>query len=130
MKSILMMVCGVLCVGGALLHGIGGLPALHNELGKANVNVHSELGQLLSMIWLFMSTTFATFGGIAITSGLKMRKQGSSGATMAIWVGGCLVIFFGVAMIEMGYNSHFFYFFAVGILMLVAALPGRKSAAS
>jgi len=52
MKSILMIVSGVLCVAGGLLHG-SGFPVIHGEVAKANVT--GDLANVVDLAWVFMS---------------------------------------------------------------------------
>jgi len=125
MKSILMMVSGVLCVAGGLLHG-SGFPVIHGEVAKANVT--GDLANIVDLAWVFMSMGFLTFGAILITCGLQMRKRNYGGKMFAGWAAGCLTLFSAGAMIRFGFNFHFLYFLIVGVVAAFACLPDQKTA--
>ena len=125
MKSILMMVGGVLCVAGGLLHG-SGFPVIHGEIAKANVI--GNLAKVVDLAWVFMSMGFVTFGAILITCGLQMRRKNYGGRAMAGWVAGCLTLFSAGAMIRFGFDFHFLYFLIVGVVAAFACLPDQKTA--
>ena len=124
MKSILMLVSGVLCIAGGLLHA-SGLRVIHGEIAKANVT--GDLAEVVDLAWVFMSMGFLTFGGILITCGLQMRKRNYGGRVMAGWTAACLTLFSGGAMIRFGYDHHFLYFLIVGALAAFACLPDQKT---
>ncbi|HXA00026.1 MAG TPA: hypothetical protein VN025_19865 [Candidatus Dormibacteraeota bacterium] len=122
MKSILMLICGAFCVFGGIMHSVAGLPALHAELAKTSVS--TQLALELSIFWVMASASVATFGGILLTCGWRMRKRDHSGSTYALWVATFLVLFNAAAMIWFGkFEPHFFAFAVVGILAAFAALP-------
>ena len=125
MKSILMMVGGVLCVAGGLLHG-SGFPVIHGEIAKANVI--GNLAEVVDLAWVFMSMGFVTFGAILITCGLQMRRKNYGGRAMAGWAAGCLTLFSAGAMIRFGFDSHFLYFLIVGVVAAFACVPDQKTA--
>ena len=125
MKSILMMVSGVLCVAGGLLHG-SGFWVIHGEIAK--VGVTGDLAEVVDLAWVFMSMGFLTFGAILITCGLQMRRKNYGGRAMAGWAAGCLTLFSAGAMIRFGFNFHFLYFLIVGVVAAFACLPDQKTA--
>ena len=122
-----MMVRGVLYVLGGVLHSAAGLPALDHALAKTNVG--AQLAQELSIFWVFMGASMVTFGGVQLTRGLRMRKKDRSGSVMALWVAACLILYDVAATIWIReFEPHFLAFVLVGLLMVFAALPGRKAA--
>jgi hypothetical protein len=125
MKSILMLVSGVLCTGGGLLHG-SGLLVIHGEVAKANVT--GDLADVVDLAWVFMSMGFLTFGAILITCGIQMRKKNYAGRVFAGWAAACLTVFSAGAMIRFGFNLHFLYFLIVGVVAGLACLPHQKTA--
>lgn len=125
MKSILMLISGVLCLAGGLLHS-SGFRMIHGEVAKANVEMH--LAEVVDLAWVFMSMGMLTFAAILITCGLQMRKKNYAGRVFAGWAAACLTLFSGGAMIHFGYNSHFLFFLIVGLLAAVACLPDQKAA--
>jgi hypothetical protein len=125
MKSILMLVCGVLCVGGGLLHG-SGLLAVHGEVARANVV--GNLANIVDLAWVFMSMGFLTYGAILITCGRQMRKKNYGGRVFAGWAAACLTLFSAGAMIRFGFNFHFLYFLIAGVVAAFACLPDQKTA--
>ena len=125
MKSILMLVCGVLGIAGGLLHG-SGLQMIHGAAAKANVT--GDLAEIVDLAWVFMSMGLLTFGAMFITCGLQMRKKNYGGRAFAGWAAACLTLFSGGAMIRFGFNLHFLYFLIVGVLAALACLPDKKPA--
>lgn len=125
MKSILMLVSGVLCVAGGMLHA-SGFRVIHGEVAKAGLT--GELAEIVDLAWVFMSMGFLTFGAMLITFGLQMRKKNYGGRALAAWAAACLTLFSGGAMIHFGYNSHFLYFLIVGLLAVIACFPDKKPA--
>jgi len=125
MKSILMMVCGVFCIVGGMLHG-SGFRIIHGEVAKANVT--GDLADIVDLTWVFMSMGFLTFGAMLITCGLQMRKKNYGGRALASWAAGCLTLFSGGAMIRFGFNWHFLYFLIVGLAAAYACFPDRRTA--
>jgi len=125
MKSILMLVSGVLCIGGGLLHE-SGFRIVHGEVAKANVM--GNLANIVDLAWVFMSMGFLTFGAILITCGLQMRKKNYGGRVFAGWAAACLTLFSAGAMIRFGFNFHFLYFLIVGVVAAFACLPDQKTA--
>jgi hypothetical protein len=125
MKSILMLVSGVLCIAGGLLHG-SGLRVIHGEMVKASAS--GDLTRVLDLAWVFMSMAILTFGAILLTYGLQMRKKSYGGRAPAAWVAACLTLFSGGAIILLGYNSHFLYFLIVGVVAAFACVPDQKAA--
>lgn len=125
MKSILMLVSGVLCLGGGLLH-TSGFPVIHGGVARAGVT--GDLAEVVDLAWVFMSMGFLTFGAIMITFGLQMRKKNYGGRATASWAAACLTLFSGGAMIRFGFNWHFLYFLIVGVLAAFACLPSKKPA--
>ena len=124
MKSILMIVSGVLCVAGGLLH-MSGFWVIHGEVAKAGVT--GDLAEVIDLAWVFMSMGFLTFGAILITCWLQMRKKNYGGRAMAGWAAACLTLFSGGAMIRFGFNWHFLYFLIVGVVAALASLPGERT---
>jgi len=124
MKSILMMVSGVLCVAGGLLH-TSGFPVIHGEVAKAGVT--GNLAEIVDLAWVFMSMGFLTFGAILITYGLQMRKKNYGGRALAGWATACLTLFSGGATIRFGFNWHFLYFLIVGLLAAYACIPDKRA---
>lgn len=125
MKSILMLVSGVLCIAGGLLHG-SGFRIIHGEVAKANVT--GDLAEIVDLAWVFMSMGFLTFGAMLITCGLQMKKKNYGGKALARWAAACLTLFSGGAMIRFGFNWHFLYFLIVGVLAAFACFPEQKAA--
>ena len=125
MKSILMMVCGVLSMGGGLLH-TAGLRIIDAAIAKANVT--GDLAHIVSLAWVFMGMAMITFGAILFTYGLQMRKKNFGGRALAAWVAACLILFSGGAMIRLGYDFRFLYFLFVGVVTAFACLPDQKAA--
>lgn len=124
MKSILMLVSGVLCVAGGLLH-TSGFPVIHGEVAKAGVV--GELAEVVDLAWVFMSMGFLTYGAILITCGLRIRKKNYAGRAFAGWAAASLTIFSGAAMTRFGFNWHFLYFLIVGVLAAYACLPDKRT---
>jgi len=124
MKSILMLVCGVLCMGGGLLHA-SGIRIIHGQVAKANVT--GELALIVDLAWVFMGMAIITFGGILFTFGLQMRKKNFGGRALVVWVAGCLTLFSGGAMILIRYDAHFLFFLIIGVVAAFACLPDRKT---
>src|SRR5262249_30166802 len=124
MKSILMLVSGVLCVAGGLLH-TSGFPVIHGEIAKTNAS--AELAEVVDLAWVFMSMGFLTFGAILISCGLQMRKKNYGGKALAGWAAACLTLFCGGAMIRFGFNWHFLYFLIVGVMAAFACLPRQST---
>lgn len=124
MKSILMLVSGVLCVAGGLLHA-SGFRVIHGEIAKANVT--GDLANAVDLAWVFMSMGFLSFGAILITCGLQMRKKNYGGRAAACWVAACLTLFSGGAMMHFGFNTHFLYFLIVGVLAAIGCFPDQKT---
>jgi hypothetical protein len=125
MKSILMLVCGVLSIGGGALH-TSGLRIIDAALAKANVT--GELAHIVDLAWVFMGMAMIAFGGILFTCGLQMRKKNYGGRVLAIWVAACLALFSGGAMIRLGFDFRFLYFLIVGVVSAFACLPDKKTA--
>ncbi len=125
MKSILMLISGVLCLGGGLLHG-SGIRIIHGEAAKANVDAH--LTTVIDLAWVFMSMSILAFAAILITCGLQMRKKNYGGRASAAWAAACLTLFSGGSMIHFGYDSHFLYFLIVGVLAAFACIPNKTTA--
>jgi hypothetical protein len=125
MKSILMLVSGVLCVGGGLLHG-SGIRIIHGA--AASANVPAQLAEIIDLAWVFMSMGMLTFAAILITCGLQMRKKNYGGRVFAGWAAVCLILFSGGSIIHFGYDSHFLFFLIVGALAAIACLPDKKAA--
>lgn len=125
MKSILMLVSGVLCIAGGLLHA-SGFRMIHAEAAKAGVT--GELAEVVDLAWVFMSMGFLTFGAILVTCGLQMRKRNYGGRSLAGWAAAGLTLFSVWAMIRFGFNFHFLYFLVVGMLAGLACLPDQKTA--
>jgi len=125
MKSILMLVSGVLCVAGGLLH-TSGFPVIHGEIAKAGVT--GDLAEVVDLAWVFMSMGFLTYGAILITCGLQMRKKNFGGRALAGWAALSLTLFSGGAMIRFGFNWHFLYFLVVGVLAAISCLPEKQTA--
>jgi hypothetical protein len=124
MKSILMLVSGVLCVGGGLLH-TSGFPVIHGEIAK--VGVVGDLAEVVDLAWVFMSMGFLTYGAILITCGIQMRKKNFGGRAFAAWTAASLALFSDGATIRFGFNWHFLYFLVVGALAAIACLPKRQT---
>ncbi len=125
MKSILMLISGVLCLAGGLLHG-SGIRMIHAEAAKANIAVH--LAEIVDLAWVFMSMGMLTFAAIFITCGLQMRKKNYGGHMYAAWAAACLTLFSGGSMIHFGYDTHFMYFLVVGVLAAFACIPDKTTA--
>src|SRR5215475_15630705 len=125
MKSILMLVAGVLCIAGGTLHATG-LPVIHGGIAKAGVT--GDLAEIVDLAWVFMSMGFLTFGAILTTCGLQMRKKNYGGRAMAGWAAACLMLFSAGAMVRFGFNWHFLYFLIVGVLAGFACVPDRRTA--
>jgi hypothetical protein len=125
MKSILMLVSGVLCVAGGLLH-TSGLPVIHREIAKTNAA--ADLAEIVDLAWVFMSMGFLTFGAILITCGLQMRKKNYGGRALAGWAAACLTLFSAGATVRFGFNWHFLYFLIVGVMAAFACLPNQNTA--
>ena len=121
-----MLVCGILCVAGGLLHA-SGFRVIHGEVAKAGVT--GELAEVVDLAWVFMSMGFLTFGIILITCGLQMRKTNYGGRAFGGWVAAGLTLFSGWAMIRFGFNWHFLYFLIVGLLAAYACIPDKKASA-
>ena len=126
MKSILMLVSGILCVGGGLLHA-SGFRIIHGETAKAGVT--GDLAEIVDLAWVFMSLGFLTCGAILITYGLQMRKKNYGGRVFGGWVAAFLTVFSGWAMVRFGFNWHFLYFLIVGLLAAYACMPDRRAIA-
>jgi len=125
MKSILILLSGVLCVGGGLLHG-SGFWVIHREFAKTGAT--GELAEIVDLAWVFMSMGFLTFGAILITCGLQMRRKNYGGRAFAGWAAASLTLFSGWAMIRFGFNWHFLYFLIVGVLAGYACVPDKQTA--
>ena len=125
MKSILMLMSGVLCLGGGLLHG-SGIRVIHAQAAKANLDVH--MAEVVDLAWVFMSMGMLTFAAILITCGLQMRKKNYSGRVFAGWAAVCLILFSGGSIIHFGYDSHFLFFLIVGALAAFACIPDKAAA--
>jgi len=126
MKSILMLVSGVLCVCGGLLHG-SGFWVIHGEIAKTGIT--GDLAEVVDLAWVFMSMGFLTFGAILITCGLQMKRRNYGGRAFAGWAAACLTLFTGGAVIRFGFNWHFLYFLIVGLLAAYACVPDKKASA-
>jgi len=124
MKSILMMVSGVLCVAGGLLHG-SGFWVIHGEFAKAGVT--GDLAEIVDLALAFMSMGFLIFGAILITCGLQMKRKNYGGRAFAGWAAACLTLFTGGAVIRFGFNWHFLYFLVAGLLAAYACVPDKKA---
>ena len=125
MKSILMLVSGVLCIAGGLLHA-SGFQMIHGEAAKSGVT--GELAEVVDLAWVFMSMGFLTFGAILVTCGFQMRKRNYGGKWLAGWAAAGLTLFSVWATIRFGFNFHFLYFLIVGILAGLACFPDQKTA--
>lgn len=125
MKSILMMICGAICVLGGIAHSALGSPKLQHELAKANVDAH--LAQSVLIFWVLTGTALVVFGGILLTCGLRMRKKDYSGSAMALWVAAFLVLGNGGSMLRIGFEPHFFTFAVVGVVVVFSALPEKSA---
>jgi len=109
------------------MHTAFGLPTLHSELAKTNVS--APLAQELGIFLVFMGAAMATFGGILLTCGLRMRRKDYSGSAMALWVAACLILYDAGAMIWYGkFEPHFFAFVVVGAIVVFSAPPEKKAA--
>lgn len=126
MKSILMLVSGILCVGGGLLHA-SGFRVIHGEVARAGVA--GELAEIVDLAWVFMSMGFLAFGAILITCGLQMRKKNFGGRAFSGWAAVFFIVFAGWAMIRFGFNWHFLYFLIVGLLAAYASIPEKRASA-
>ncbi len=124
MKSILMLVSGVLCVAGGLLHA-SGFRVIHGEVAKAGVT--GNLAEVVDLAWVFMSMGFLTCGAILITCGLQMRRKNYAGRAFAGWAAAFFVVFTGWAMIRFGFNWHFLYFLIVGLLAAYTCIPDKRA---
>src|SRR5260221_11901032 len=120
MKSILMMVSGVLCVAGGLLHG-SGFWVIHGEIAKAGVT--GDLAEVVDLALVFMSMGFLTFGAILITCGLQMRKRNYGGKMFAGWAAGCLTLFSAGALFRLAFTSPSLSFWLVVVVLLSGCLP-------
>jgi hypothetical protein len=125
MKSILMMVCGVLAIAGGSLH-TAGFRIIHGAIAKANVT--GDLAHIVDIAWVFMGMAIITFGAILLTFGIQMRKANYGGRLLAGWVAACLTLFSGGAMILLGYDKHFLFFLVIGAVAGFACLPDKKAA--
>jgi len=124
MKSILMLVSGIVCVAGGLLHS-SGFRVIHGEV--ANAGITGDLAEIVDLAWVFMSMGFLTCGAILITCGVQMRKKNYGGRAFAGWVAAFLTVFSGWAAIRFGFNWHFLYFLFVGLLAAVACIPDKTA---
>jgi len=124
MKSILMLLSGVICLGGGLLHA-SGFRVIHGEVAKAGVT--GDLAEIVDLAWVFMSMGFLTCGAMLITCGLQMRRKNYGGRTFAGWVAAFLMVFTGWAMIRFGFNWHFLYFLVVGLLAAYASISEKQT---
>lgn len=125
MKSILMLISGVLCLGGGLLHG-SGIRIIHGEATSANIGPH--LTTVIDLAWVFMSMSILAFAAILITCGLQMRKRNYGGRASAAWAAACLILFSGGSIVHFGYDSHFLFFLIVGIMAAFASIPDKATA--
>ncbi len=119
-----MLVSGVLCVAGGLLHA-SGFRVIHGEIAKAGVR--GNVAEVADLAWVFMSMGFLTCGAILITCGLQMRRKNYGGRAFAGWVAAFFVVFTGWAMIRFGFNWHFLYFLIVGLLAAYACTPDKRA---
>src|SRR5215475_50510 len=126
MKSILMLVSGVVCAAGGLLHS-SGFRVIHGEIAKAGVT--GNLAEVVDLAWVFMSMGILTFGAILITCGLQMRRKNYGGRAFAGWAAACLALFTGWGMIRFGFNWHFLSFLIVGLLAAYACIPDKRATA-
>src|SRR5215475_9079326 len=126
MKSILMLVSGVICVGGGLLHA-SGFPVIHGEVAKAGIT--GDLAEIVDLAWVFMSMGFLTCGAILITCGIQMRRKNYGGRAFGALVAAFLIVFAGWATIRFGFNWHFLYFLIVGLLAAIASMPDKAASA-
>lgn len=124
MKSILMIVCGVLSIAGGSLH-TAGIRIIHGAIAKAGVT--GDLAKIVDIAWVFMGMAIITFGAILFTFGVQMRKANYGGRLLAGWVAACLTLFSGGAMILLGYDNHFLFFLVVGVVAGFACLPDQKT---
>jgi hypothetical protein len=125
MKSVLMMLCGVLSIGGGALH-TAGTRIIHEAIAKASVT--GDLAKIVDIAWVFMGMAIITFGAILLTYGFQMRKANYGGRLLAGWVAACLALFSGGAMILLGYDNHFLFFLIIGLVAGFACLPDKKTA--
>lgn len=125
MKSILMMACGILSIGGGALH-TAGIRIIHEAIAKASVT--GDLAKIVDIAWVFMGMALITFGAILLTYGIQMRKANYGGRLLAGWVAACLALFSGGAMILLGYDNHFLFFLIIGVVGGFACLPDKKTA--
>ena len=124
MKSILMLVSGVVCFAGGLLHA-SGFRVIHGEV--ANAGITGDLAEIVDLAWVFMSMGFLTCGAILITCGVQMRKKNYGGRAFGAWVATFLIVFSGWATIRFGFNWHFLYFLIVGLLAAFASIPDKAT---
>ncbi|HJZ65503.1 MAG TPA: hypothetical protein VKD70_14360 [Candidatus Acidoferrum sp.] len=124
MKSILMLLSGVICLAGGLLHA-SGFRLIHGEVAKAGVT--GDLAEIVDLAWVFMSMGFLTFGAILITCGLQMRKKNYGGRSFGGWAAAFLTVFSGWATIRFGFNWHSLYFLIVGLLAAFACIPEKRA---
>lgn len=118
MRSILVMISGVVMLLSSVAHGGLGWPAMRAELGSTTAP--ADLVQGLGAGWYFGTASMAAFGSIVLFCGLRMRRGDLSGVPVVGIVAVCYVVFGLLATLLVHLNAHFALFVATGLL---AGLP-------
>lgn len=118
MRSVVLMVAGMLMVLSSAAHGMLGWPAMRQALLQAGAG--ADLVGALAAGWHFGTASMAAFGVIVITAAARLRRGDLSGAIFVKAVAACYVIFGAATFVARAYNPHFLLFVVTGV---VAWLP-------
>jgi hypothetical protein len=118
MRSMLVLLAGVVMILSAAAHGLLGWPAMLQALHGAGAP--ADLAAALSIGWYFGSMAMLVFGVVTVLSALRLRRGDSSGVTTIRVIAAGYVLFGLAAILYRHLNAHFLLFVVTGAL---AGLP-------
>ena len=124
MRSVLVLIAGVVMLLSSLAHGLVGWPMMRGLLRDGGAG--EDLIGALAVGWYFGSVAMVAFGSIAIVAALRLRRGDRSGVAPGRLIALCYVLFGLAAFLSRGFNPHFLLFVATGLL---AGLPLSGGAA-